>query len=397
MLARVLGSDYYQMVLNDLLEWNVIVTDNHYIEGKESKGYDISMEYSSKAVQIMVLKEVFADKLDRMKHKSDSKPANYIKSQLKNILIRHQEALDYINKKYEDTITLIDSLPPDGLYGAFKVGIENHPDTDFYSISLKHEDKYDLFLLNIPENLKKVMLDKYNTDRVSIQNIMNREFCFTEDLKTGRVFTFVTNLSKSLRQFLYHRNHPHVPLVNIDIRNSQPFIFCSLLVDYYGTDIPKDVQEYISLCSRGRLYNELMDEMNYMGNRSAFKQMLFATLFYCSNGWADKSKESAYFRNRFPNVYAVIRHHKIASHKDLSRRMQFNEAHIIIGKVTKALMRNSVFLSTIHDSILTFDYNAGLVMDTITKYFIQEFNIIPSLDAEQVTESEFATCLDMAA
>ena len=66
-LRDVLGADYYKKIIQDLLDWNVIITDNHYLKGKKSKGYNISTQYQSKAVEIMILKETFAANLKRRK------------------------------------------------------------------------------------------------------------------------------------------------------------------------------------------------------------------------------------------------------------------------------------------------------------------------------------------
>ncbi|SFH40827.1 hypothetical protein [Pontibacter chinhatensis] len=387
-LRDILGADYYKIIVDDLLEWGVIISDNHYEPGVVSRGFDISMAYQSKAVEIMILKDELARKLQKRKQVLASKPESYIRTQLKNIEIRHQEALQYIDDKYGRTIQLIDSLPPRGLYGSFKQALDDYPDIDFYSISLKDEGRYDSLLLDDADYLKSVMQSKRNADFAAIRNIVNRNFCFKPDDVTGRVYTFITNLSRSLRQFLYHRKHPDTPLVNIDIRNSQPFIFCSLLVDYYRNDLPEDVQEYIDLCSEGKLYNVLMSEMNFMGDRKAFKQMLFATLFYCTNHYADRSKDSEYFRSRFPNVYAVIKHYKAEDYKLLSRLMQTTEADIMIKKVVNRLMRNRTFVSTIHDSVLTLPEHANEVVDAIKYYFNTEYGIVPSLEVEQVTKRE---------
>jgi hypothetical protein len=379
-LRDVLGGGYYMKVKNDLLDWGVIITDNHYEKGKYSKGFNIAPAYQSKALEIMILKEQFAAKMKRQHHQNSTKPDSYILSQLKYIQIRHLEALQYIEDKCYHTLMLIDSLSSDMPYNEFKGAVARYPELDFYTI--KNEDDYDLSLLNEVEVLKGIVIEKHNADFAAIHNIKDRDFSFSVDINTGRVYTFITNLSKPLRQFLYHKKYPDTPFVNIDIRNSQPFIFCSLLMTYYKYQLPEDVQEYIQLCSNGMLYNVLMAEMNYQGDRKSFKQLLFSTLFYCRNGWADRSKDSEYFRERFPNVYDAIKSYKMDDYKALSRAMQTTEADIMVGRVVKNLMRGSVFLTTVHDSIITFAHNADLVMDTIKYYFHKEYSLIPSLDAE---------------
>ncbi|RNI27365.1 hypothetical protein EFA69_14595 [Rufibacter immobilis] len=384
-LKKVINNIYKQ-VLDDLLAWGVIVTDNHYItsaddsENAVSKGYGIASPFQSKAIEIMILKEDFAKKIHRKQVEKGNKPAYYILSQLKNILIRDIDAMTYIDAKYASTIGLIDSLPSDNLYERYTQAIGQMPDKMVYTI--KNEDDYERTFLNDPVTLKGIMIDKYNADFYSIQNIVNRNYSWDVDKISGRVYSFVTNLSRDLRQFLYHRNYPDTPLVNVDIRNSQPFIFCSLLQDYYQHQLPLDAREYIMLCSTGKLYDMLMDEMGYKGSRKEFKQLLFSTLFYCKNYTSNKSIHSEYFRERFPSVYRCISHFKKGNYKRLSHMMQKAEADLMIQKVVKSLMRTSVFLTTVHDSIIALESDVDLVRDTIIKYFQKEHSLRPSLDDE---------------
>src|SRR5271157_4608063 len=60
-----------------------------------------------------------------------------------------------------------------------------------------------------------------------IQRIVNGDF-FTVVDRFGRFHTNLTNLKATLRPFLRYRD---THLVNLDIANSQPMIFCLLLVN----------------------------------------------------------------------------------------------------------------------------------------------------------------------
>jgi hypothetical protein len=65
-----------------------------------------------------------------------------------------------------------------------------------------------------------------------VRSIANRDF-FTVVDRFGRFHTNLTNLKATLRPFLRYRGSP---LVNLDIANSQPMVFCLLLVNLLSND-----------------------------------------------------------------------------------------------------------------------------------------------------------------
>ncbi len=65
-----------------------------------------------------------------------------------------------------------------------------------------------------------------------IQRIVNGDF-FTVVDRFGRFHTNLTNLKATLRPFLRYQNSH---LVNLDIANSQPMIFCLLLVNLLSNE-----------------------------------------------------------------------------------------------------------------------------------------------------------------
>lgn len=70
---------------------------------------------------------------------------------------------------------------------------------------------------------------------MSVDYINTKTFFFKVDAIAGRVHTNITNLSRDLRCFL---NYEGKQLINIDISNSQPFLFNILIQEFFKTNQP---------------------------------------------------------------------------------------------------------------------------------------------------------------
>jgi hypothetical protein len=73
-------------------------------------------------------------------------------------------------------------------------------------------------------------------------------------IKTGRIFSALTSLPTILRKFVTINSKP---MVELDIRNSQPLIFASILkskLDEYNLDL-QEVEDYTKLCQEGKFYD----------------------------------------------------------------------------------------------------------------------------------------------
>lgn len=257
---------------------------------------------------------------------------------------------------------------------------------------------------------------------VLAEAIADKHFGFTPD-KFGRVHTNLTNLKRELRQYL---NYQGQELSHIDVRNSQPLMLSVLLFHCYLHDgrlqslhsfsplkdifknlnlpepgrfspasitlspegikplpprplrcarhlfitAPEDVWEYVSLCEKGLFYEELMKGLGIAEeDRNEFKKDFFARIFYCKNGY--HTPESNYFRDRFPNVAQVVRELKAKDHSWLPTMLQRVEASVIINRIIRRMMNEypNIFVSTIHDSVLTTTEHAGLVEGIMKEEF----------------------------
>jgi hypothetical protein len=206
------------------------------------------------------------------------------------------------------------------------------------------------------------------SDETAVQFIRDKVWHFS-DCPYGRVHSNVTNLKSGLRQFLRIAGKP---LVNLDIRNSQPLIFALILQRHYGplAGMPDDARRYVELCQEGKFYDVLMIEAGIPPDRrSDFKRRFFAHVFFCEN-WPETESAKA-FGAAFPSVYAVVRREKEPDYTELAKNLQRAESGLMIGGVATRLMNEApqIPVLTIHDSIMTTPEHA----ETVRSVMLEEF------------------------
>lgn len=236
-------------------------------------------------------------------------------------------------------------------------------------------------------NTRDEMVDKY----LALDMIADRQFYLLVD-DYGRVHSNVTSLSRTLRPYLRCEGDK---LVLLDLKNSQPFFFSLLLLNYFANDrclnsfygyniipnkgkeggerkensitidilsmlnsialakmdLPRDVKEYISLTETGKLYEELVALFN-SASRDEAKMAFFKGVLFCR---PYPNKFHSLFRDRFPFVAEVIGSLKEKDHRRLSHHLQRCESAAVIHGVCERLRveHPEVPLWTIHDCVMT--------------------------------------------
>jgi hypothetical protein len=215
-------------------------------------------------------------------------------------------------------------------------------------------------------------------DWSTVEMIRDGEFFF-HVCDYGRVHTNLTNLKSELRGFLTYRG---APLVNLDIRNSQPLFLALLIRDRYPAGgMPADVQRYLELTQGGRLYEHMMQEGCIPAERRGeFKERFFA-VFFGEN--RHESNATRLFASLFPNVYAAVRAAKEPDYTALSKALQRAESDLIILGVARRCMNEirRAFIATIHDSILTTQDNQEAVLAIMREEF-KRVGLRPTIRAE---------------
>ena len=270
----------------------------------------------------------------------------------------------------------------------------------------KHGDQVKfLKQMTIDENYTEVLkssyaegTDQYNFILASATRIINEDIYYRRDNTSGRFHSNVTNLAKGLRPYLRVKGQP---LVNVDIKNSQPYlstiiltnpskVSCmtensafALLLQTLQVSQNEDVKHYISLVVCGQLYEYLMKEFDLTRDETKVQvlRILFARNRMPKDGINRKCR--MIFKSKFPTVHKIFskvrgreRGDKFHSFKRFAILLQRIEAFLMLDVILKRIYKElpGVVAITIHDSvltgILTNDINAvrEIMVEELTKF-----------------------------
>jgi hypothetical protein len=257
----------------------------------------------------------------------------------------------------------------------------------------------------LSRNLERIRIDEnidYGKDfhpahQVAVARIQDREFWLIAD-DYGRIHTNITNLKRELRQCL---SVDAERLANIDISESQP-LFVGLAIARDNTNaqasrerqrkgegetggpgrpslmfdsimfdkntlfegeldrrrLPSDLRRYLELCERRALYQTLAETLGV--DRETAKHQIMV-VFYGRPGL--RNAASSFLDEHFPTVMRSMREMKRPDYCRLAHFAQRIESRYMYWQVVPRIMelRPDLFVSTIHDSILTTAGNADFV------------------------------------
>ena len=225
-------------------------------------------------------------------------------------------------------------------------------------------------------------VNTYNYNLGSATRIDNGEIYYSIDSTSERFHSNVTNLSKDLRPFLRVNDEP---LINLDIRNSQPYLSTIVLTNpgkvaefaknhklkklLRTLNVPqnRDVKEYVDLVVSGKLYEFFMDKFRESGfdlDRDQTKKQICIMLF--SGNWMPKNRIKRcckeIFIDCFPTVHKIFEHlrgwekgkDRFVNYKRFSILLQKIESHLILNLILKRVRREhpGVVVLTIHDCLM---------------------------------------------
>lgn len=250
---------------------------------------------------------------------------------------------------------------------------------------------------------------KYNYNLESIDCIHVGHYRFYQDETSGRIHTVLTNMKREVRQFVKYRGES---LINLDFKNSQPFISSVLFnEDFYTNNIEKgykglgsnklatfsdcnncndyiseDVAEYIELVINGGFYEKYQSITGIKDRTEAKVDCL--KLMYSSDvdkkGKERLSKSKKQFIKHFPNVYDKFRCMKKDNHKHFAILMQSLESSLFIGRICSRirLERPELALFTLHDSIMVTKGAADYIKNVMIEETEIMLGIKPTISVE---------------
>ncbi len=146
--------------------------------------------------------------------------------------------------------------------------------------------------------------------------------------------------------------------------------------------LPDDVIEFIDLCERGVLYDDLMRRLGIPAQRrKGFKRLFFSQVFFGKVKTTGRVREL--FARDFPNVYKAINDLKRKDYRQLAYLLQAHESKLMIDIICRRILAElpGTFIATIHDSIMTTPDKADGVKTIMMREF-QRFGLNPMISLE---------------
>ena len=226
-------------------------------------------------------------------------------------------------------------------------------------------------------------------------------------------------MAKGLRPFLRINGEP---LINIDIKNSQPYLSTILLTDpgkvSWMTENPvfalllqtlkvsqkQDVINYIQLSVLGQIYEYLMAEFAKEGlilTRAETKRQVLRILFARNRSpkYEINRKARQIFKQRFPTVHRIFskvrgseRGDKFHNFSRFAILLQRIESYLMLDRILKRIYKElpGTIAVTVHDSIMT-----GVLTNNVKavcKIMIDELTFFvgfaPKIKIERMIEEE---------
>jgi hypothetical protein len=135
-------------------------------------------------------------------------------------------------------------------------------------------------------------------------------------------------------------------VIEIDIKNSQPFFLLKLIADNLNlvNNIGDDLKIYYDKVVSGNFYEYLQEKCGIV-ERSAVKEWVYELYF-------GKPYENKTFENVFPTISQFMKSYKLKyGYKELSHRLQNIESDFIFNTICRRLMDNQIIYFTVHDSV----------------------------------------------
>ena len=122
--------------------------------------------------------------------------------------------------------------------------------------------------------------------------------------------------------------------------------------------LPRDLQHYMRLCESRQLYQTLADRLGLA--RDEAKKLTMRVFF---DDPSHRNAASPVFDELFPTVMEAMRRIKREDYRKLAHLAQRTESAFMFGRVIPHLMRfrPTLFISTIHDAVLTPEGDAEFV------------------------------------
>ncbi|MES2566986.1 MAG: hypothetical protein V4565_08980 [Bacteroidota bacterium] len=364
-----------------LVDNKLLMKNNYYSIGVKSKSYRIPREYLGKTVPVIIedvninkriSAQIVKNKRSRVKNLEFAKTAYF-----KTFKVDIDGATQLITEKIVSEIKRL----------CFNLNI-NFSQSDIIDIiecRKGHEKKRLTLLLQDEKKEIDNIIHRYMVYSTRI-NAINDGFLFFRRNKTnGRLDSNLTSLPSFLRPFLISDEK----LMNLDIKNSQPYFLYTLI--WNNPDINQDeLKLYSELVINGKFYEYLIEQYKkhtgYDRYRNQMKDMLFK-IFYSKT--TSYSNYKSFFGTIFPTIMEYINQTNFDKHNTLSIQLQSKESFTILDIIMPLLEAQNIRPYTIHDSFICKESEAIQIKEIFNSKLIELYGRAPAMHLDfLIVESE---------
>lgn len=227
------------------------------------------------------------------------------------------------------------------------------------------QDGDTIVLQNEQEFLREKRCFMYASYLNSIHRLANKYTFSHRNSTNNRMDHNLTNFPNELLKKIMVDNQ----LVQLDLRNSQFAILGHILKPHISEDKP-DIKIFTELASKGKLYEYIMEQLNY-SKRSEAKSATMSLFFSSRKNKSQKVKD---LKKIMPNVVEFINDYK-KEHGDkaFSIMLQRKESEIFIDGILKRALTLGYFCIPKHDSLLIRKQDKEDIRKIMEDYFKEIF------------------------
>lgn len=385
-LQNVYGKDYRKM-LDNLFKMGILHSDGYYSLDEKTYGYyfapNVRFTYTLHPSTYL---SDYDEKLNKCLLPYQTKEEQDNKQRLENdyLYSRYNDSLKYLKLQYVDeAVDFVTShiFPSDKSNDYYVRVIDRYMDGDFRITSIDDNKRIYSIATSTPRLLKPFLNIRYSLD---IHN--------SHPLLFNSILMSYYDISTSLMDRIYPI-YEQIYTSNVESHNVKRFLRKTLIANNIDEEniksIPIDVLYYMYLTSMGLFWDvtipkEMVDEKNLL--RSDIKVLMFREVFYSKKLTARGKEYAKIFAKEFPNVYTVVLDSKRENRTKLANDMMKIESELF-GKILVELYAKKFKVISIHDAIVVLDVKQnekcteGVVKQVMTGVY-RKYGLHPDISVD---------------
>lgn len=385
-LQNVYGKDYRKM-LDNLFKMGILHSDGYYSLDEKTYGYyfapNVRFTYTLHPSTYL---SDYDEKLNKCLLPYQTKEEQDNKQRLENdyLYSRYNDSLKYLKLQYVDeAVDFVTShiFPSDKSNDYYVRVIDRYMDGDFRITSIDDNKRIYSIATSTPRLLKPFLNIRYSLD---IHN--------SHPLLFNSILMSYYDISTSLMDRIYPI-YEQIYTSNVESHNVKRFLRKTLIANNIDEEniksIPIDVLYYMYLTSMGLFWDvtipkEMVDEKNLL--RSDIKVLMFREVFYSKKLTARGKEYAKIFAKEFPNVYTVVLNSKRENRTKLANDMMKIESELF-GKILVELYAKKFKVISIHDAIVVLDVKQnekcteGVVKQVMTGVY-RKYGLHPDISVD---------------